>query len=37
MQLKQLVAIVFIAVSIYACKEDNSAEEEYEKEDSRNC
>jgi murein DD-endopeptidase MepM/ murein hydrolase activator NlpD len=32
MQLKQFVAIVFIAVGIWACKEDNSAEEAYKKE-----
>ncbi len=32
MQLKRLVAIVFIAVGIWACKEDNTAEEEYKKE-----
>lgn len=32
MQLKRLVAIAIIAVSAYACKEDNSVEEAYEKE-----
>ncbi|WP_296384424.1 peptidoglycan DD-metalloendopeptidase family protein [Winogradskyella sp.] len=32
MQLKRLVAIAVIVVSIYSCKEDNSAEEEYKKE-----
>ncbi len=32
MQLKRLVAIAVIVVGIYACKEDNSAEEEYKKE-----
>ena len=32
MQLKRLVAIAIIAISIYTCKEDNSAEKEYEKE-----
>lgn len=32
MQLKTLIAIVIIALSVYACKEDNSAELEYKKE-----
>ena len=32
MQLKTLIAIVIIALSVYACKEDNSAEVEYKKE-----
>ncbi|WP_458628479.1 peptidoglycan DD-metalloendopeptidase family protein [Winogradskyella sp. PC D3.3] len=32
MQLKRLITIAVIAVSIYACKEDNSAEIAYEKE-----
>ena len=32
MQLKRLIAIAVIALSICACKEDNSAEEEYKKE-----
>ncbi len=32
MQLKQLIAIAVIAISIYACKEDNSAEVDLEKE-----
>ncbi|WP_339755722.1 peptidoglycan DD-metalloendopeptidase family protein [uncultured Winogradskyella sp.] len=32
MQLKRLVAIAVIVISIYACKEDNSAEEEHNKE-----
>jgi len=32
MQLKSLIAIVIIAVSMFACKEDNSAEVAYEKE-----
>ncbi|NNE31275.1 MAG: peptidoglycan DD-metalloendopeptidase family protein [Winogradskyella sp.] len=32
MQLKRLVAIAIIAISIYNCKEDNSAEEAYKKE-----
>ncbi|GGW55596.1 murein DD-endopeptidase MepM/ murein hydrolase activator NlpD [Winogradskyella epiphytica] len=34
MQLKQLVAIAVIAVSIYACKEDNSAEIAFKKEEA---
>ncbi|MBU2921858.1 peptidoglycan DD-metalloendopeptidase family protein [Winogradskyella psychrotolerans] len=32
MQLKRLITIAVIAVSVYACKEDNSAEVAYEKE-----
>lgn len=32
MQLKRLMTIAVIAVSVFACKEDNSAEVEYEKE-----
>lgn len=32
MQLKRLIAIAVIALSICACKEDNSAEEDYKKE-----
>lgn len=32
MHLKPLIAIVIIALSIFACKEDNSAETEYKKE-----
>lgn len=32
MQLKQLIAIITISVFVFACKEDNSAEETYNKE-----
>ncbi|WP_430466953.1 peptidoglycan DD-metalloendopeptidase family protein [Winogradskyella ouciana] len=32
MQLKQLIAIIVVSVFVFACKEDNSAEETYNKE-----
>ena len=32
MQLKRLIAIAVIALSICACKEDNATEEDYKKE-----
>ena len=35
MQLKRLVAIAIIAISIYACKEDKTAEENYKKDSLR--
>ncbi|SDG86256.1 peptidoglycan DD-metalloendopeptidase family protein [Winogradskyella thalassocola] len=34
MQLKRLITIAVIAVSLYACKEDNTAEIDYEKEEA---